>query len=144
MIYISPPLPLDPGGLSVFGEYVMNSVVAIDKNRAALSQVPNRQATAGAFQVLVTPTYFFPGLRNVQFNFPVGFEYGLFNRSEFDSSINHGQGIFNVGVTGIYKTTWTAGIVYQDYIGGASTLIAGATSGIADRGYVSFNIEHTF
>ncbi len=143
-IYISPPLPLDPGGLSVFAEYVMNSVVAIDKNRALLNRATTRQATAGAFQVLVTPTYFFSGFRNFQFNVPVGFEYGLFNRSQFDSSINHGQGVFNVGVTGIYKQTWTAGVVYQDYIGGTSTLIPGATSGIADRGYVSFNIEHTF
>jgi hypothetical protein len=143
-IYISPPLPLDPGGLSIFAEYVMNSVVAVDQNRAALAQVPNRQATAGAFQFLITPTYFFPSFRNVQVNFPIGLEYGLFNRSEFDSSINHGQGIFNVGVTAIYKTTWTAGLTYQDYVGAPSTLIPGATSGIADRGFVSFNIEHTF
>ncbi len=124
-------------------EYDMNSVVAVDKNRAALSQVPHRDATAGAFQFVVTPTYYFGAVPNVQFNFPFGLEYGVFNRSEFDSQENHGTGTVNVGVTAIYKVTWTAGLTYQDYIGAPSTALQGDAA-IADRGFVAFNIEHTF
>jgi hypothetical protein len=143
MIYASPGVWFDPGGISFIGEYDMNTVVAIDKNRAALSRVPNRQATAGAFQFVVTPTYFFGVLPNVQFNFPFGLEYGLFNRSEFDGTENHGTGTVNVGISAIYKVTWTAGLTYQDYIGAPSTLLQGDAA-LADRGYLEFNIEHTF
>lgn len=137
-IYVSPPLPLDPGGVSISAEEDINSVVAIDKNRAALT--PDRQATAAAFQVIISPTYFFSALPNIQINFPVGLEAGLFNRSEFDSSENHGVGTVNCGVTAVYKQTWTAGLVYQDYLGAPNT----SYNGLADRGYVGFNIEHTF
>lgn len=142
-LYVSPPVPLDPGGFSLLAEYDMNSVVGIQRNtRAALNNV-GRQATAGAAEFVFTPTYFFTHIPNVQFNFPVGMELGLFNRSQFDSTENHGTGEFNVGVTGIYKQTWTAGVVYQDYIGAPNTNFQGDAA-IADRGYVGFNIEHTF
>jgi len=143
MIYLSPSLSWDPGGIAVLAEYDMNSVVSVDENRAALSKIPNRQPTAGAFQFLVTPTYFFDAVPNVQFNFPVGVEYGLFNRSQFDSTENQGTGLVNVGVTAIYKVTWTAGLTYQDYIGAPNTSLQG-DGALSDRGFVSFNIEHTF
>jgi hypothetical protein len=142
-LYISPPLPLDPGGLSLLAEYDMNSVVGVQSNTRAALSTSGRQPTAGAFEFVLTPTYFFTQVPNVQFNFPVGLELGLFNRSEFDGSENHGTGEFNIGVTAIYKQTWTAGFVYQDYIGAPNTNLQGDAS-IADRGYVGFNVEHTF
>jgi hypothetical protein len=143
MLYSSPPLSWDPGGLSLLAEYDMNTVVGIQENTRAALASSGRQATAGAFQFVLTPTYFFTSIPNVQFNFPVGMELGLFNRSQFDGSQNHGTGQFNIGVTGVYKQTWTAGLVYQDYIGSPNTSLQGDAS-IADRGYVGFNIEHTF
>ena len=142
-LYSSPPVRLDPGGFSLLAEYDMNSVVGIQNNTRAALATSGRQATAGAFQFVFTPTYFFTHIPNVQFNFPLGLEYGLFNRSEFDGTQNHGTGQVNVGVTAIYKQTWTAGIVYQDYIGAPNPTLQGDAS-IADRGYVGFNIEHTF
>jgi hypothetical protein len=143
MLYSSPPLPLDPGGLSLLAEYDMNSVTAVQGNTRAALATSGRQPTAGAFQFVLTPTYFFTSIPNVQFNFPIGLEEGLFNRSEFDGTENHGTGQFNVGVTAIYKQTWTAGLVYQDYIGAPNENLQGDAS-IADRDYVGFNVEHTF
>jgi hypothetical protein len=142
-LYISPPVPLDPGGFSILAEYDMNSVVGIQKNTRAALATSGRQATAGAFEFVFTPTYFFSHIPNVQFNFPVGLEEGLFNRSEFDGTENHGTGEVNAGITAIYRQTWTAGVVYQDYIGAPNPNLQGDAS-IADRGYVGFNIEHTF
>jgi len=142
-LYSSPPIPLDPGGFSLLAEYDMNSVVGIQNNTRAALATSGRQATAGAFEFVFTPTYFFSHIPNVQFNFPMGLEEGLFNRSEFDGTENHGTGEVNVGVTAIYKQTWTAGVVYQDYIGAPNPNLQGDAS-IADRGYVGFNVEHTF
>jgi len=141
-LYLSPPVPLDPGGLELVAEYDMNSVVGVEKNRAALS-TSGRQATAGAAEMVLTPTYFFDSIPNVQFNFPIGVEDGLFNRSEFDGTQNHGTGEFNIGITAIYKQTWTAGVVYQDYFGQPNPNLQGDAS-ISDRGYIGFNAEHTF
>jgi hypothetical protein len=143
MLYSSPPLPFDPGGLSLLAEYDMNSVTAVQRNTRAALDTSGRQPTAGAFEFVLTPTYFFTQIPNVQFNFPIGLEEGLFNRSEFDGTENHGTGEFNAGVTAIYKQTWTAGLVYQDYIGAPNENLQGDAS-IADRGYVGFNVEHTF
>jgi hypothetical protein len=142
-LYSSPPVPLDPGGFSLLAEYDMNSVVGIQRDTRAALATSGRQPTAGAFEFVFTPTYFFTHIPNVQFNFPVGLEEGLFNRSEFDGTQNHGTGQVNVGITAIYKQTWTAGIVYQDYIGAPNPTLQGDAS-IADRGYVGFNVEHTF
>jgi hypothetical protein len=54
--------------------------------------------------------------------------------------MNHGTGSVSVGVTAVYRVTWTAGLTYHDYIGKADTTL----NPLADRSYVSFNIEHTF
>jgi len=143
MLYLSPPVPFDPGGFELLAEYDMNSVVGIQSNTRAALDTTGRQATAGAAEFVLTPTYFFASVPNVQFNIPIGMELGLFNRSEFDGTENHGTGEFNIGVTAIYKQTWTLGVVYQDYIGAPNTTLQGDAS-IADRGYVGFNVEHTF
>jgi hypothetical protein len=138
-IYVSPGIPFDPGGVSFVGEYAMNHVLAYDDaNKAALT--PGRDSTAAAVQFVVTPTYFLNILQNLELQFPVGLEYGLFGRSQIDQSMNHGCGSVNVGVTATYLTTWTAGLTYVDYIGAPNPTY----NDLADRGYVSFNIEHTF
>jgi hypothetical protein len=137
-LYLSPGLSWDPGGLSLAGEYAMNHVLSVDRNRSALA--PGRDNTAGEFEFTVTPTYFFSFLPNIQINFPVGFTYDLFGRSQIDSTENHGTGAVTAGVTAIYLTTWTAGLVYKDYIGKPDPSL----NSLADRGYLSFNVEHTF
>jgi hypothetical protein len=138
-IYVSPGLPLDPGGITMLGEFAMNHVLAYDTaNKAALT--PGRDSSAGAFQIVITPTYFLNILQNLELQFPIGLEYGLFGRSQIDQNMNHGTGSVNVGVTATYLTTWTAGLTYNDYLGAPNP----AFNDLADRGYVSFNIEHTF
>jgi len=138
-IYVSPGIPLDPGGVTFAGEVAMNHVLAYDNaNKAALT--PGRNSSAAAMQFVLTPTYFLNILQNLEVQFPIGLQYGLFGRSQIDQNMNHGCGSVNVGVTATYLTTWTAGLTYNDYIGAPNA----AFNDLADRGYVSFNIEHTF
>ena len=136
-IYISPGIPLDPGGVSFTGEIEMNHVVSVTKNRSALT--PGRQATAGVFQFILTPTYD-DVLPSLNITFPIGIQYNYLGRSEMDGTINHGTGNFNIGVAATYKTVWTAGITYFDYLGKADPTL----NGLADRGYVSFTVSRTF
>jgi len=136
-IYVSSGLPLDPGGVTVDGEVAFNHVFSVDSGRAELT--PGRQATAGGAEVVATPAYFevFP---NTELEFPVGLTYDFLGRSEVDSTMNHGTGSLSLGITAVYRTTWTAGLTYHDYLGKADTTL----NPLADRGYVSFNVEHTF
>jgi hypothetical protein len=136
-IYVSPGIPLDPGGVTVDGEIAMNHVISVDKNKSELTV--GRQATAGAVEVVATPAYFnvFP---NTELEFPIGLTYDFLGRSEIDQTMNHGTGSFSFGVTAVYRTTWTAGLTYHDYFGKADVNL----NPLADRGYLSFNMEHTF
>jgi hypothetical protein len=137
VIYLSPGIPLDPGGVSVDGEFAMNHVLSVDANKSAL--VPGRDNTAGQFEVVLTPTYY-AVLPSIDLQFPIGLTYNIFGRSQINSTENHGTGTVSVGVTATYRTTWTAGLTYNDYLGAPDP----ALNPLADRGYLSFNIEHTF
>ena len=139
-IYLSPGIPLDPGGLTVDGEVEFNHVLEVTKNKALLT--PGRDATAAAFGLFVTPTYY-SVLPNLEVQFPITLVYNALGRSQIDASMNHGTGQYSVGVTGIYRTTWQAALTYQSYIGAPNPTLAGDAS-LADRGFVSFNIQHTF
>jgi len=130
-------IPLDPGGVALAGEFAMNSVLSVDSGKQFLAA--DRNATAGAFELVVTPTYF-DVLPNTELQFPVGITYNLFGRSEVDGGMNHGTGNFSLGVTATYRATWIAGLTYDDYLGAPSPTL----NSLADRGYLSFNIEHTF
>src|ERR1700722_8515516 len=54
-LYQTAGVPLDPGGVSLSGEVVINHVLSVTANKAMLA--PGLQATAAAFDVAVTPTY---------------------------------------------------------------------------------------
>jgi len=136
-IYVSPGIPLDPGGVSFDAEADVNHVLSVDSGRALLT--PGRDNSAGAFEVVMTPAYF-DVIPNVELEFPIGLTYDLFGRSQFDATENHGTGSVTFGVTAIYRTTWTAGLTYKDYLGAPNPTI----NALADRGYLSFNVEHTF
>ena len=141
-IYISPGNPLDPGGVQFDGEVLFNHLVSVTDNREALR--PNGQATAAAFDIAITPTYY-DVLPNLQITFPIGLDYNFLGRSQVDQTIQHGTGTFNVGVTGTYQGTWIASLNYQDYLGKASAASDNTTyNGLADRGFLSLNLQHTF
>lgn len=137
VIYVSPGIPLDPGGVTVDGEVAINHVLSVTANKSALA--PGLQATAAAFDVVLTPTYY-DVLPSLNISFPIGITYDFLGRSEIDSSMYHGVGTFNAGVTATYKVNWIASLSYQDYLG-APNATYNAT---ADRGYVSLNLQHTF
>jgi hypothetical protein len=137
VLYISPGVPLDPGGVSVTGEAEMDHVISVDKNKAELA--PGRQATAGAFEVILQPTYY-DVLPSLEIDFPIGITYNFLGNSEMDQSIQHGTGSFTFGVKATYQTTWIATLTYKDYLGKPNT----SYNGLADRGYLSLQLQHSF
>ena len=136
-IYVSPGIPLDPGGVTFDGEFAMNHVISVAMNQALLE--PYRNETAGAFQFTISPTYdnLLPSL---DLSFPVGIHYSLFGRSQVDSQMNHGTGYVNVGVSGTYRAVWTGSLTYQDYFGAPNPTL----NALADRGFVEFSVQRTF
>jgi hypothetical protein len=136
-LYITPGVPLDPGGITISGEIILNHLIKVTQNRELLAQ--GGQATAGAFDLSVTPTYndVLPGL---QVTFPVSINYNYLGRSDVDSGLYHGTGVFDAGVAATYEINWIASLSYQDYLGKPDV----AHNGLADRGFVSLNLQHTF
>jgi hypothetical protein len=137
VIYVSAGLPLDPGGVTVTGELAMNHVLSVTANQAALE--PGRDNTAAAFEAVVSPTYD-NVLPSLDLQFPVGLKYNFLGKSQIDSTMNNGTGFVNVGVDATYRVTWTAALTYQDYFGKPDPVL----NPLADRGYVTFSIQHTF
>jgi hypothetical protein len=143
-IYVTPGIPLDPGGVSISGEIILNHLINVTQNRwpsfaGGTGLCTSCQATAGAFDVAVTPTYN-NVLPNLQVTFPIGVTYNYLGRSAVDPSLYHGTGTFDVGVTGTYRFNWIASLTYQDYLGKPDIV----NNQLADRGYVSLNLQHTF
>ena len=136
-IYLSPPLPLDPGGVSFAGEVLLNHLISVTQNRALLAT--GHQATAGAFDFSITPTYN-NVLPNLQITVPIGLQYDFLGRSMVDSTLYHGNATFDVGVTATYRVNWIATLAYQDYLGKPDPV----NNALADRGFVSLNLQHTF
>jgi hypothetical protein len=136
-IYVSPSLPLDPGGITWDGEVEFNHLLHVTENRDLLAI--GRQASAAAFDTVITPTYN-DVLPHLQLTFPIGLTYDVLGRSETDISMQHGNGVFNVGVTATYEENWIASVAYQDYLGKPNPVY----NGLADRGYVTLNLQHTF
>ena len=136
-IYVSPGIPLDPGGVTIDGEIILNHLMSVTQNRALLAT--GGQATAGAFDVEVTPTYN-NVLPNLEITFPTSITYDYLGRSYVDSTLYHGTGVFTTGVTATYNVNWIASLSYQDYLGKPDPI----HNGLADRGFVSLNLQHTF
>ena len=136
-LYVTPALPLDPGGVTITGEAILNHLINVTQNRHLLAT--GGQATAGAFDISVTPTYN-NVLPNLQITFPIGLTYNFLGRSYVDSSLYHGTGVFDLGVTATYRVNWIASLSYQDYLGKPNV----AHNPLADRGFVSLNLQHTF
>jgi hypothetical protein len=141
-LWVTPAVPLDPGGVAIVSEVIVNHLIRTNTNRAILR--PYGQATAAAFDLSLTPTYddVFP---NVNIFFPIGLTYDFLGRSQVDSSIQHGDGTFDLGISAVYDVNWTASFAYQDYFGKPSISAQDTTyNSLADHGYVSLNLQHTF
>lgn len=136
-IYVTPAVPLDPGGITIDGEIILNHLISVTQNRQLLAT--GGQATAGAFDIQVTPTYN-NVLPNLQITFPTSLTYDYLGRSVVDSTLYHGNGVFTTGITATYKVSWIASLSYQDYFGKPDV----SHNALADRGFVSLNLQHTF
>lgn len=143
-IYVTPRIPFDPDGVTISGEIILLHLLSVDRNRWPTSAggtglMTGGQATAGAFDLSLTPTYD-DVLPNLQLTFPVSLTYDYLGRSQIDSSIYHGNAVFDAGITATYKVNWIASLAYQDYIGHPDAV----HNALADRGYISINLQHTF
>jgi hypothetical protein len=141
-IYLTPGLPLMPGGAAILGEIEANRVTSV-LNKPEL--IPGRTANAVGLDVQITPTYY-SVLPNLDVNIPIGVQWFPTGRSEFDSTMNAGTGNFDIGISGTYRTVWEAGITYKDYMGSTSPSPYTGVSkqALADRENVSFYLERTF
>jgi hypothetical protein len=145
-IYLSPGIPLDPGGVSLAGEVGFNHVLSVTANKAELSSDStgslNRSTTAAQLEIVATPTYYHV-LPKLDLGFPIGFAYDFYGRSMVDPTENNGTGSVNFGVTATYDTTWIESITYNDFLGAPNPVLLGESE-LADRSYVLFNIQHSF
>ena len=143
-IYLTPSVPLDPGGITFTGEIGMNHLLAVTANKQATAWYGglHRSSTASDAVVVITPTYY-NVVPNLELTFPIGFHYNLYGRSKIDATENQGTGSVNVGVQGTYKVNWIASLTYNDYIGAANPNLPGEPS-VADRSYVLLNLQHSF
>jgi hypothetical protein len=141
-IYVTPGLPLMPGGATVLGEVEANHVLKVTNNKDAL--IPDRSPNAVGLQVEIIPEYY-NVLPQLNITFPIGLTWYPTGDSQIDSSMNAGTGVLDIGVTGTFKTVWIAGLTYQDYLGSTSVISdTGSKQKLADRGFVSLFIQHTF
>jgi hypothetical protein len=140
-IYVSPDLPIDPGGITVTAENELVDVLDVTTNKSDL--VPGRSKAAGQFDVEVEPAYY-NVLPNLGLQFPVSLTYDYAGNSQMDLTMNHGTGQFTAGITATYLQTWIASLNYVDFLGSPGLSDAPNRSSLADRGYVTFNIQHTF
>jgi hypothetical protein len=136
-IDVTDALPGIPGGVTIEGEAILNHLIHVSQNRDLLGT--GGQATAGALDYSIIPAYN-DVLPNLNVTIPISISYNFLGRSYVDGGLYHGTGVFDFGVTGTYKVNWIASVNYQDYLGKPDP----TNNGLADRGYVSLNLQHTF
>jgi hypothetical protein len=141
-IYLTPGLPLMPGGAALLGEVEANRVTSVtNKDELVVGRTPN----AVGLDVSFTPTYY--SVRpNLDVQIPIGVQWFPYGRSEFDSTMNAGTGVLDIGITATYRQVWIAGITYKEYMGSTTPSVETGLSkqALADRQNVSFYIQRTF
>jgi len=140
-IYGSPALRLDPGGITVTSEVEYVDLWRVTANPGLLA--PGRSNAAAAFDVQVEPAYF-DVLPNLELQFPISVSYNFAGNSEVDSTMNHGTGQVTAGIQATYRSTWIASLNYVDFFGKPGPALGPNVSQSSDRGYVTFNVQHTF
>jgi hypothetical protein len=140
-IYVSPDIAIDPGGITVTAENEVVDVLDVTKNKSDL--YPGRSKAAAQFDVEVEPAYY-NVLPNLGLQFPVSLTWDYAGNSQMDLTMNHGSGQFTAGITATYLQTWIASLNYVDFLGSPGLSDVPNTNSLADRGYMTLNIEHTF
>jgi len=136
----------------LLAEVAVNQVLAVTQNKSALDTTATK--FAATFQAAFTPTY--PqALPNFNLSVPMGISFtpGGSRSEEFGPAFPaSGGGQMNIGLSGIYKNTWTVSLGYNHYYGPASFVelanARGAQIGwgqtLKDRDNVQFSIARTF
>ncbi len=132
-IYITPPLPVFTNGGTLEAELVLNDVLGVTKNKAALAAGHTRDG--GSFDVAWTPQYF--PRSDLEVDFPVSYNVNFQGDSEF-SGLNAGTATIDVGVKAIYKANFNFGITYQRYAGPPNR------QANIDRDYAELYFQKTF
>ncbi|GLR66628.1 hypothetical protein GCM10010909_13080 [Acidocella aquatica] len=140
-IYGSPALKYDPGGVTVIAEIEYVDVFHVTRHKDLLA--PGRNAAASAFDIQVNPQYL-NVLPSLNLAFPVSISYNYLGNSQMDGSMQHGTGSYSAGVSATYRQVWDATLSYVGYFGSINPGVTLNTSQMADRGYLSLNLQHTF
>jgi hypothetical protein len=141
-IYGSPALRFDPGGITFTGEVEWDNVFRVTRNKDLLQ--PGRSSQSAEMNVQVEPAYF-EVLPNLELQFPVSLSYNVAGNSQWNAGANHGTGSYTASIIATYRENWIASLNYVGYFGKVGTLAtAPEVSQLADRGYLSLNLQHTF
>jgi hypothetical protein len=141
-IYGSPALRFDPGGITFTGEVEWDNVFRVTRNKDLL--MPGRSSQSAEMNVQVEPAYF-EVLPNLELQFPISLSYNVAGNSQWNAAANHGTGSYTASIVATYRENWIASLNYVGYFGKVGTNPSEPeVSAMADRGYLSLNLQHTF
>jgi hypothetical protein len=151
-IYVLQANPLWDGG-AFLAELAYNKRLDITDNESALAQ--NTTEDAWALRMIFEPTYF-QVLTGLDLSVPMGVGWNLAGRSSAVANFNGGSsgaGDLSIGLKGVYRSVWNAGLSYVKYFGAEDTFTVPHNSPgphlsfmqtLADRDFISFYISRTF
>jgi len=151
-IYVLQANPLWDGG-AFLAELAYNKRLDITDNESALAQ--NTTEDAWAMRMIFEPTYF-QVITGLDLSVPMGVGWNFAGRSSAVANFNGGSsgaGDLSIGLKGVYRTVWNAGLSYVKYFGAEDTFTVPHNSPgphlsfmqtLADRDFISFYISRTF
>jgi hypothetical protein len=151
-IYVLQTNPLWDGG-AFLAELAFNRRMDITDNKDALAQ--NTTKDAWALRMIFEPTYF-QVLTGLDLSEPIGVGYNFEGRSSAIANFNGGSsegGDMSIGLKGVYRTVWNAGLTYVRYFGSEETFTVphndpqphlSFKQTLADRDFISFYISRAF
>ncbi|MEJ2157180.1 MAG: DUF1302 domain-containing protein [Desulfobacteraceae bacterium] len=151
-IYVLQANPLWDGG-AFLAELAYNKRLDITANESALAQ--NTTKDAWALRMIFEPTYF-QVVTGLDLSVPIGVGWNFKGRSSAIANFNGGSsaaGDLSIGLKGVYRTVWNAGLSYVKYFGTEETFTVPHNSPgphlsfdqtLADRDFISFYISRAF
>ncbi|HEX9159957.1 MAG TPA: DUF1302 family protein, partial [Rhizomicrobium sp.] len=122
-------------GADFSAEIAANDLLNVTESAPLLA--PGRNSFATALRAVFEPHYYevMPAL---DLSLPIGLGYDLIGRSSVDSSMNHGAGDVELGVSATYRTVWQGSLTLTHFFGAPNVQPFG------DRDFVSISIQRTF
>jgi hypothetical protein len=151
-IYVLQTNPFWDGG-AFLAELAYNKRLDITDNEAALARHTTKDAWA--LRMIFEPTYF-QVLTGLDLSVPIGVGWNFCGRSSAIGNFAGGTsqaGDLSIGLKGVYRTVWNAGLTYVKYFGSEETFTVPHNSAdvhlsfdqtLADRDFISFYISRAF